>query len=134
MVNFCTGFQRWLSTFLEYWLYTVIIIVLRVKTYFEEDYQCRNNFVQTLVFYSVNYQSRLDTGSTLHIYCRKITFSTVRRRLANCFPTLYILSKKYRELIIQKARLKRLSKTFLTLSWDHCPLPGLEVWNRTDKK
>ena len=35
---------------------------------------------------------------------------------------IYILSKKYRELIIQKARTKRLSKTFLTLSWHHCPL------------
>ena len=38
----------------------------------------------------------------------------------------YILSKKYRELIIQKARLKRLSKTFLTLSWHHCP----SYWRR----
>ena len=37
------------------------------------------------------------------------------------FP-IYILSKKYRELIIQKARLQRWSKTFLTLSWYHCPL------------
>ena len=35
---------------------------------------------------------------------------------------MYILSKKYRKLIIQKARLKRLSKIFLTLSWHHCPL------------
>ena len=35
---------------------------------------------------------------------------------------MYILSKKYRELIIQKARLKRLPKTFLPLSWHHCPL------------
>ena len=34
----------------------------------------------------------------------------------------YILSKKYRELIFQKARLKKMSKTFLTLSWHHCPL------------
>ena len=42
-------------------------------------YQCRINFVQTLVFYSVNYQSRLDTGWTLYIYCRKITFSTIGR-------------------------------------------------------
>ena len=40
-------------------------------------YQCRINFVQALVFYSVNYQSRLETGWTLYIYCRKITFSTV---------------------------------------------------------
>ena len=32
------------------------------------------------------------------------------------------MSKKYRELIVQKTRLKRLSKTFLTLSWHHCPL------------
>ena len=60
----------------KYWLYTVII-VLRVKTYFEEDYQCRINFVQTLVFYSVNYKSRLDNRCTLHIRCRKITFPTV---------------------------------------------------------
>ena len=35
------------------------------------------------------------------------------------FQLLYILSKKYRELIIQKARLKRLSKTFLMISWHH---------------
>ena len=35
---------------------------------------------------------------------------------------LYILSKKYRGVIIHKDRLKRLSITFLTLSWYHCPL------------
>ena len=29
---------------------------------------------------------------------------------------------QYRELIIQKARLERLSKTFLTLTWHHCLL------------
>ena len=39
---------------------------------------------------------------------------------------LNILSKKYREFIIQKAHLKRLSKTFLLLSWHHCPL----CWRR----
>ena len=35
---------------------------------------------------------------------------------------IYILSKSmYRKLIIQKARLKRLAETFLTLSWHNCP-------------
>ena len=29
-------------------------------------------------------------------------------------------------MIIQKARLKRLSKTFLTLIWHHCPLYNVE--------
>ena len=33
------------------------------------------------VVYSVNYQSRLDTGWTLYVYCRKITFATVGRML-----------------------------------------------------
>ena len=33
----------------------------------------------------------------------------------------YILSRKCRESIIQKTRLERLSKSFLTLSWHHCP-------------
>ena len=50
--------------------------------------QCRINFVQTLVFYSVNYQSRLDTGWTLYIYCPKITFSTAGRRLGHLFPNI----------------------------------------------
>ena len=57
------------------------IHVLRVKTYFKEDYQCRINSVHTLLFYKVNFQGRLNTGWTLYIYCRKITFSTVGRRL-----------------------------------------------------
>ena len=57
------------------------IHVLWVKTCFKEDYQCRINFLQTFACYSVNYQSRLDTGWTLHIRYRKITFSTVGRRL-----------------------------------------------------
>ena len=47
------------------------IHALRIKMYFKEDYKCQINFVQTLVFYSVNYQSRFDTGWTLHIYCWK---------------------------------------------------------------
>ena len=51
-------------------------------------YQCRINFVQTLVFYSLNYQSRLDTGWTLYIYCRLVTFPTVGRRLGQLFPNI----------------------------------------------
>ena len=51
------------------------------------------------------------------------TTSIQRKSILFFFSTnIYILSKKYRELIILKARLKRLSKTFLTLSWYHCLL------------
>ena len=47
-------------------------------------YQCRINFVQTLVFYNVNYQSRLDTGWTLYIYCRKLLFPQSEEGWACC--------------------------------------------------
>ena len=60
-------------------------------------YQCEINFLQTLVFYSVNYQSRLDTGWTLYIYRRKMTFFTVGRRLGllitNIVQTLVFYSR-----------------------------------------
>ena len=74
-----------LVIYFYYWIH-----VLRVKKYFKEDYQYRINFVQALVFYGVNYQSRFDTGWILHIYCRKNTFSTVGKRLDLLWTQRYI--------------------------------------------
>ena len=61
---------------------------MNIKTLCQCYNQCRINLVQTLVFYSVNYQSGLDTGWTLYIYCRKITFSTVGIKLGQLFPNI----------------------------------------------
>ena len=55
---------------------------------FFKVYECRISFVQTSVFYSVNYQKRVDTGWTLYIYCQKITFSTIGIRLGQLFPSI----------------------------------------------
>ena len=41
--------------------------------------------LKTSFFVWLCYQSRLDTGWTLHIYCRKITFSTLGKRLGLLF-------------------------------------------------
>ena len=82
-------------------------------------------------YFSLSYKKRLDLSPTI---CKHPTLSSINTSFIfqlfekhNEFPmSISIwsihLSKKYQELIIQKARLQRLSKTFLTLSWHHCPL------------
>ena len=65
-----------LIIYFYYWIH-----VLRVKTYFKEDYQCGINFVQTLIRYSVNYQSQL-----------VITFFTVGIRLGQLCRQSVIIS------------------------------------------
>ena len=46
--------------------------------------------LQNHFYQCVNYQSRWDTGWTLYIYCRKITFSTVGIRLGQLFLNIVL--------------------------------------------